>query len=224
MFLRRNASCDIEPLNYKSALQIPEWKQAMREEYAALMNQHTWSLVPLPPDKNLVSCKWLFKLKRNADGSIARHKARLVARGFSQEYGVDYDETFSPVVRHTTVRLILGLAAHHNWNLHQLDVKNAFLHGYLTEEVYMSQPGGFEDNKNPNLVCKLHKSLYGLKQAPRAWNERFTNFLPSIGFTSSYADPSLFVKVSGKTKIYLLLYVDDIIITGNSEMLITEVK
>lgn len=148
----------------------------------------------------------------------------MVARGFSQEYGVDYDETFSPVVRHTTVRLILGLAAHYNWTLHQLDVKNAFLHGYLNEEVYMTQPGGFKDPNHPHLVCKLHKSLYGLKQAPRAWNERFTNFLPSIGFVSSHADPSLFVKASGKSKIYLLLYVDDIIITGNSDILITEVK
>jgi hypothetical protein len=196
----------------------------MQEEYDALMQQKTWSLVPLPPNKNLVSCKWLFKIKKNANGSIARHKARLVARGFSQEYGVDYDETFSPVVRHTTVRLILGQAAHHDWNLHQLDVKSAFLHGYLNEEVYMSKPGGFEDSNHPNHVCKLHKSLYGLKQAPRAWNERFTAFLPTLGFHSSYADPSLFVKISDHSKVYLLLYVDDIIITGDDEALITQVK
>lgn len=111
-------------------------------------------VVPLLPEKNLVSCKWLFKIKRNANGTVARHKARLVSRGFSQEYGINYDETFSPVVRHTTVRLILGLAAHRNWTLHQLDVKNVFLHGYVTEEVYMSQPPGFED---------IEKSYFGLQ-------------------------------------------------------------
>jgi hypothetical protein len=116
------------------------------------------------------------------------------------------------------------LAAHSNWKLHQLDVKNAFLHGLLHEEVYMSQPGGFEDPTFPTHVCKLDKSLYGLKQAPRAWNERFTAFLPSVGFKCSNADPSLFVKVSGSSHVYLLLYVDDIIITGDSEDLITEVK
>ncbi|KAK9947389.1 hypothetical protein M0R45_003016 [Rubus argutus] len=214
----------IEPYNYKAALKVPEWKLAMQEEYDALMHQHTWSLVPLPPNKNLVSCKWIFKIKRNADGSVARHKARLVARGFSQEYGVDYDETFSPVVRHTTVRMMLCLAASSGWSLYQMDVKNAFLHGILNEEVYMSQPSGFEDSQNPSYVCKLHKSLYGLKQAPRAWNDRFTAFLPSIGFQASHADPSLFVKNSGTSRVFLLLYVDDIIITGNCEFLITEVK
>lgn len=143
----------IEPHTVKTALQVPEWKHAMQEEYDALIKQHTWSLVPLPPDKNLVSCKWIFKLKRHADGTIARHKARLVARGFSQEYGVDYDETFSPVVRHTTVRLMLELAANFGWKLHQMDVKNAFLHGVLSEEVYMSQPSGFVDQSCPNYVA-----------------------------------------------------------------------
>ena len=229
--LRRNVSfilstpsenpADYEPDTYKDALSIPVWKQAMQEEFDALQKQHTWSLVPLPPNKNLVSCKWLFKIKRNADETIARHKTRLVARGFSQEYGIDYEETFSPVVRHTTVRLIL--AAYSGWKLHQLDVKNAFLHGVLAEEVYMTQPWGFEQCPTSH-VCKLHKSLYGLKQAPRAWNERFTAFLPTLGFKSSYADPSLFVKVTGSAKAYLLLYVDDIIVTCNNEDLIAEIK
>lgn len=214
----------IEPLNPKSALTIPVWKQAMQEEFDALQKQNTWTPVPLPQVKNLLSCKWLFKIKKNADGTVARHKAHLVARGFSQEYGIDYEETFSPVVRHTTIRLILGLAAHHNWTLHQLDDKNAFLHGFLTEEVYMSQPPGFEDMEKSTLVCKLHKSLYGLKQTPRAWNERFTTFLPTIGFQSSYVDPSLFVKTTTTSQVYLLLYVDDIILTGNNESLIAETK
>ncbi|PRQ54238.1 putative RNA-directed DNA polymerase [Rosa chinensis] len=213
-----------EPYSHKTALKVPAWKSAMQEEYDALINQNTWTLVPLPPDKNLVSCKWIFKIKKNADGSIARHKARLVARGFSQEYGIDYDETYSPVVRHTTVRMILSIAASYGWPLHQLDVKNAFLHGVLNEEVYMTQPPGFEDSQHPTHVCKLQKSLYGLKQAPRAWNERFASFLPSLGFKSSYADPSLFTLISGTSKAYLLLYVDDIILTGNCDKLLAEIK
>lgn len=121
----------IEPHTVKKAIQVPEWQQAMQEEYDALMKQQTWTLVPLPREKNLVSCKWIFKLKQNADGSIARHKARLVARGFSQEYGIDYDETFSPVVRHTTVRMILGLAAHSGGNYIKWMLKTLFFMVYL---------------------------------------------------------------------------------------------
>ena len=158
----------IEPATYKSALKVPVWFQAMQEEIKALHDQGTWSLVSLPANKNLVGCKWIFKLKKHSDGSIARRKARLVDKGFSQEPGLDYGETFSPVVKLTTVGLVLALAAQFSWSLQQLDVKNAFLHGTLHEEVYMSQPPGFEDTTQPHLVCKLHKSLYNLKQAPRA--------------------------------------------------------
>ncbi|CAN6557798.1 unnamed protein product [Malus baccata var. baccata] len=138
----------------------------------AFLKQKTWTLVPLPPHKNLMGCKWIYKVKRHPDGSVARYKAWLVAKGFSQEAGLDYYETFSPVVKPTIVRLMLSLAATKGWKLKQLDVKNAFLHEFLDEEVYMSQPQGFIDKDHPEFVCKLERSLYGLKQAPRAWNER----------------------------------------------------
>ena len=153
----------IEPATYKSAIKAPIWLQGMQDEIHALHTQGTWSLIPLPEKRNLVGCKWIFKIKHHSDGSIARHKAWLVTKGFSQEPGLDYGDTFSPVVKPTTIRLVLVLAAHFNWPLRQLDVKNAFLHGILQEEVDMSQPSGFEDSLHPHLVCKLHKSLYGLK-------------------------------------------------------------
>jgi hypothetical protein len=149
----------------------------MREEIKALHAQGTWDLVSLSPAKNLVGCKWVYRIKKNTDGSIARHKARFVAKGFSEEEGINYGETFSPVVKPTTIRLFLALAAQFNWSLRQLDVKNAFLHGILHEEVYMTQNQGFVSKLHPSdFVCILRKSLYGLKQAPRAWNERFTSF------------------------------------------------
>ena len=211
------ADLDTEPTSFTAASKSDHWIKAMHEEMDALIQQHTWSLVPLPPNKNLVGCKWIYKIKRNPDGTIARHKARLVAKGFSQEAGLDYHETFSPVVKPTTVRVILSLAATKGWKLNQLDVKNAFLHGFLGEEVYMAQPQGFVNKAHPAYVCKLEKSLYGLKQAPRAWNDMFTTFLLSLGFKSSFADPSLYVKHDGQSIIILLLYVDDIILTGDND-------
>jgi len=158
----------IEPAAYKSAIKALVWLQALQDEIHALHTQGIWSLVPLPEKRNLVGCKWIFKIKHHSDGSIARHKARLVAKGFSQEPGLDYGDTFSLVVKPATIHLVLALAAHFSWPFRQLDVKNAFLHGILQEEVYMSQPPGFEDSLHPHLMCKLRKSLYGLKQAPRA--------------------------------------------------------
>ncbi|KAM0984150.1 hypothetical protein ACFX14_011746 [Malus domestica] len=218
------ATTTSEPKTFKSASQVSEWQVAMQEEIDALHSQKTWSLVPLPPNKNLVGCKWIYKIKKHADGSVARYKARLVAQGYSQEEGVDYLETFSPVVKPTTIRLIFALAAQFKWSLRQLDVKNAFLHGILQDEVYMAQPPGFASASHPSdYVCKLQKSLYGLKQAPRAWNERFTSFLPSFGFQVSLADPSLFVQQSSHGTVLLLLYVDDVILTGSSSQLIDQV-
>lgn len=185
--------------------------------------QGTWVLVLSPLHKNVIGSKWIYKIKRNSDGTIPRYKARLVAQGFSQAHGFDYSETFSPIVKHTIVRIILSLAAMHGWKLNQLDIKNAFLHSDLDEEVYMKQPQGFEDPQHPNFVCRLKKSLYGLKQAPMAWNSKFTGYLPSLGFKVSQSEPSLFIKHHGLDVVILLLYVDDIILTGSNTSLIQEV-
>ncbi|KAK1661599.1 hypothetical protein QYE76_049758 [Lolium multiflorum] len=157
-----------EPANLQAALDDPNWRGAMDEEFDALMKNKTWKLVPPRDGTNVIDCRWVYKIKRKSDGSIDRYKARLVAKGFKQRYGIDYEDTFSPVVKIATVRLVLALAVSKGWSLRQLDVKNAFLHGVLEEEVYMRQPPGYEHKSSPHFLCKLDKALYGLKQAPRA--------------------------------------------------------
>ncbi|KAK9073175.1 hypothetical protein SSX86_007499 [Deinandra increscens subsp. villosa] len=206
-----------DPKTFKTASKHQHWWTAMDKEMAALKQNHTWTLVDRPPNTNVVGSKWLFKTKYRADGSVERYKARLVAQGFSQVPGLDFAHTFSPVVKATTIRIVLSLAVINGWKLHQLDVNNAFLHGNLSEKVYMEQPPGFVDPKYPNHVCLLHKALYGLKQAPRAWFQRLSAFLIQSGFTCSRADPSLFVFKRDTCILYLLVYVDDLILTGNQE-------
>jgi hypothetical protein len=156
------------PSSVRDALLDPHWCCAMEEEYAALLANQTWELVPRPPRSNIVTGKWIWTHKRRADGSLERYKARWVLRGFTQRPGIDYDETFSPVVKPTTIRTVLSLALARSWPVHYLDVKNAFLHGLLTETVYCSQPAGFVDSTHLDMVCRLNRSLYGLKQAARA--------------------------------------------------------
>jgi hypothetical protein len=188
----------------------------MQDEFSALLANHTWDLVQRPPRSNVVTGKWVFKHKFKADGSLERYKARWVLRGFTQRPGIDYDETFSPVVKPATVRTVLSLAVSRHWPVHQLDVKNAFLHGNLSETVYCVQPLGFEDSTHPDFVCLLNRSLYGLKQAPRAWYSRFASFLLRLGFVEAKTDTSLFVFHRGQDTAYLLLYVDDIVLTASS--------
>lgn len=155
-----------EPQNFHEANNQEVWKEAMQEELKALDQHNTWSITKLPICKKAVGCKWIYKLKFKSDGSIERHKARLVAQGFTQTYEVDYKETLAPVAKMNTVRVLLSVAVNKRWSMYQMDVKNAFLHEDLKEEVYMKLPPGHPQSNGPNLVCKLHKSIYGLKQSP----------------------------------------------------------
>ena len=170
------------------------------------MRTSNWELVPLPPGAVPITCKWVFKVKTRSDGSVERYKARLVACGFQQEHGRDYDETFAPVAHITTVHTLIAVAAVRHWSLFQLDVKNAFLHGDLQQEVYMHPPPGLPSPSG--LVCRLRRTLYGLKQAPRAWFARFSSAVTVAGFQPSPHDPALFVYSSSHGRILLLLYVD----------------
>lgn len=210
-----------EPSTVKQALKSPSWTQAMRHEYDALMKNNTWTLVPESEAANLVGCKWIFRTKYKADGSIERLKARLVAKGFHQRPGLDYSDTFSPVVKAPTVRLIMTIAITQRWPLRQLDINNAFLQGKLSEDVFMQQPPGFVDPTLPNHVCKLKKAIYGLKQAPRAWYIELRNYLLGVGFINTISDSSLFIFNGSQHIIYLLVYVDDIIVTGSNEDMVT---
>ena len=197
----------------------------MQEEMSALRCNHTWDLVPCPSGKRPVGCRWVYTVKANPDGTLDRLKARLVAKGYFQIYGVDFSETFSPVAKLSSVRIIISLAATFHWPLYQLDVKNAFLHGDLTDEVYMEQPPGFvAQGESSQLVCKLKKSLYGLKQSPRAWFGRFSLVVTKFGLHRCGVDHSVFYKLSKHGKIWLLVYVDDIIITGDDIQGIKEQK
>lgn len=167
---------DANPVSFEEAISDEIWRKAMKEELASIEKNKTWDLVDLPANKTRISVKWVYKVKLNPDGSISKHKARLVVRGFMQRAGLDYSEVFAPVARLETVRLIIALASWKNWELWQLDLKSAFLNGSLEEEVYITQPPGFEIKGSENKVLKLRKALYGLKQAPRAWNKRIDAF------------------------------------------------
>jgi hypothetical protein len=178
-----------EPESYDEALQIEDsikWELAMKDEMNSLMTSQTWELIELPQRKKALHNKWVYRVKEEHDGS-KRYKARLVVKGFQQKEGVDYTDIFSPVVKLTTIRLVLGIVAAENLHLEQLDVKTAFLHGDLEEDIYMHQPQGFIVQGKENRVCKLRKSLYGLKQAPRQWFKKFDSFMYSIGFTRCQA-------------------------------------
>ena len=211
-----------EPNTFHEALngeQSSQWKEAMESEYSSLFKNDTWELVPPPERKNIVGSRWVLKVKRNEDGSVDRSKARLVAQGYSQVKGLDYDEVFAPVARNTSVRSLLALANAHDLEIHQMDLKTAFLNSALDCEIYMSQPEGFVDPYRPSHVCKLKKSIYGLKQSARCWNITLDEYLKSVGYRQSNADGCVksVKEANGRISFVILgVYVEDIIPVSNN--------
>ncbi|PKI55602.1 hypothetical protein CRG98_023995 [Punica granatum] len=206
-----------EPQSFAQARKHSAWRATMKEEYTTLLQNNTWDLVPPSPAYNVVGCKWVYHIKQKADDTIDRYKAQLVATRFNQREWVYYSEMFSPVIKSITIWTILSIVVSSHWFIRQLDVKNVFLHDYLNEEVYIAQPPTFVDPSRPDHVCILCCSLYGLKQAPRAWFQRLSTYLQRLGFSDSKADSSLFILRGPQNIVYLLVYVDDIILTGTPE-------
>lgn len=215
-----NIPSDIESLKKRN--DWPLWKSAIEEELASLEKNNTWRLVEPPTGRKLIDNKWVFKVKRNSDGDVERYKARLVARGFTQRPGFDFSETYSPVAKMSTLRILLALANQEAWHVHQMDVTCAFLNGKLDEDIYMREPAGFEGGNG--LVCKLNKAIYGLKQASRSWNQRFHDFISSLGFSRSEHDFCLYHRRQNGVVMYVVIYVDDILILSNSEKAIRMLK
>jgi hypothetical protein len=213
-----------EPACCEEALKDPKWKNAMEEEMSMIQKNKTWELVDKPEDRHIIGVKWVFRTKLNADCSINKYKARLVVKGYAQIFGVDYSDTFAPVSRMDTIRLVLAIAAQKGWKVFQLDVKSAFLNGDLQEEIYVEQPEGFVVQGGEDKVYLLKKALYGLKQAPRAWYSKINDHLLSIGFVKSLSESTLYVKLKGKNSLIISLYVDDLLVTGNDTRLVEEFK
>lgn len=209
-----------EPANYNQAVKDKEWRKAMEKEIKSIEENNTWELSKLPTGQKTIGLKWIFKLKRDADGRIVKHKARLVAKGYVQEHGVDFEEIFAPVTRLETVRLLLALSAKINWEVHHLDVKTTFLNGELSEDVYMKQPEGFEKLGQEHMVYRLVKALYGLCQAPRAWNAKLNSCFENLGFTKCPYKHAVYTRKEGGESLIIAVYVDDFLVTGSDNMLI----
>uniref|UniRef100_A0A2N9EIP0 Reverse transcriptase Ty1/copia-type domain-containing protein n=1 Tax=Fagus sylvatica TaxID=28930 RepID=A0A2N9EIP0_FAGSY len=212
-----------EPKTYSQAVRDPRWREAMSKEITAFEHNNTWTLEPLPPGKKPIGCKWIYKVKYHSNGTIKRFKACLVAKGYTQVEGLDFHETYAPVAKLVTVRCLLAIAAVKHWELHQLDVHNAFLHGDLHEEVFMTVPPSFA-KPGDNRLCRLRKSLYGLKQALRQWFAKFSTALLKFGFQQSTADHSLYTMHKDSAFLAVLVYVDDLIATGNDSTLCCSLK
>lgn len=202
-----------------------KWVEAMQDEMESLHENHTYELVELPKGRRTLKNKWVHRIKSDDTSLKPRYKARLVVKGFSQKKGINFEEIFSPVVKMSSIRVVLGLAAVLDLEIEQLDVKTAFLHGDLEEEIYMEQPEGFKVPEKENMVCRLKKSLYGLKQAPRQWYKEFDSFMADHNFKKTMNDHCVFMKryASGDFLI-LLLYVDDMLIVGHDRIKITALK
>jgi hypothetical protein len=205
----------LEPLSVEQALGDLDWIIAMKEELNNFKRNEVWELVPRPK-QNVINTKWVFRNKQDEFGVVTKNKARLVGKGYTQVEGLDFGETYAPVARLESIRILLAYATHHEFKLHQMDVKSAFLNGPL-QEVYVEQPPGFEDSRFPNHVYKLHKALYGLKQAPRAWYECLKDFLLKNGFEIGKANSTLFIQRNGKDIFVCQIYVDDIIFGSTND-------
>src|SRR6266542_3722702 len=218
---------DDSPSTISEAYASPDadyWKEAVRSEMDSILANGTWEITNRPYGCKPVGCKWVFKKKLRPDGTIEKYKAWLVAKGFTQKEGEDFFDTYSPVARLTTIRVLLSLAASHGLLVHQMDVKTAFLNGELDEEIYMDQPDGYVVGGQEGKVCKLLKSLYGLKQAPKQWHEKFDRTLTSVGFIVNEADKCVYYRFVGGEGVIMCLYVDDILIFGTNLDMIEEVK
>ncbi|GAA0160040.1 transmembrane signal receptor [Lithospermum erythrorhizon] len=214
-----------DPVQFETAVRSKKWRDAMDMEINSIVKNNTWTLSTIPQKGKKIGVKWIYKTKRNENGSIVKHKARLVAKGYAQKQGVDFTEVYAPVARMDTVRMIISIAAQRSWKIYQLDVKSAFLHGELEEKVYIDQPQGYQKKGKEHKVYELHKALYGLKQAPRAWFSKIEKHFIAEGFQECTYEHTLFTKVSSKgTIIIVSLYVDDLIVTGDDEDLIKEFK
>ena len=216
-----------EPKTYQEAIKGPDsekWLEAMRSEMESMYTNQVWTLVDPPKGIKPIECKWVFKKKIDMDGNIQTFKGRLVAKGFKQIHGIDYDETFSPVAMLKSIRILLAIAAFYDYEIWQMDVKTAFLNGNLLEDVYMTQPEGFVTPENADKVCKLQRSIYGLKQASRSWNLCFDNAIKKFGFIKNEDEPCVYKRVSGSIVVFLVLYVDDILLIGNDIPTLQTVK
>ncbi len=214
---------DADPLSFRdavSSIDAAQWIEATKSEMAAFELNETWTLTTLPPGRSSIKCRWIFKLKRRIDGSVERYRARLVAKGFTQRPSIDYDETYSPVVKHDSLRAFLAIAATEDLELLQIDVTTAFLHGELEEELYLQQPEGFTVTGKESSVYRLHKSLYGLKQASRTWNQKFDDFLTRFGLTASLADPCVYYLREGCNITMVAIWVDDGLVASNRKELL----
>lgn len=196
----------------------------MNEEYTSMQDNMVWELVQLPEGVKTISCNWIFKTERDSKGNVERYKAHLVAKGYTQKEGIDYKETFSPVSTKDSFRIIIAFDAHYNLELHQMDVKTAFLNGDIYETIYMVQPENFVSRDSSKMVWKLTKSIYGLKQASRHWYHKFHHIILSFGFEMNIIDDSVYHKFSGSKYIFLVLYVDDILLATNDIGMLHETK
>ena len=218
---------DEDATTYKQIMKSEDkskWQEAMDAEMKSIMQHETWELVELPKNKKAIGCRWLFKVKKNADGTVNKYKARLCAKGFTQRLGVDFTETFAPVAKMTSIRTMLAIAAEKDLEIQQFDIDTAFLYGKINEELYMDQPDGYVNEDKPKYVCKLKKSLYGTKQAARQWNEALDKHMKDQDFKSANADPCIYTRIDQDEYTIVAVYVDDIIVMSQDIQVIEKFK